>query len=324
MPLLAVAALLALAPATARASVEHPVLYQGPDQKPGGVPVMMIGWGAIKFLNKYLYIECATEELGYGVNETEPGGSTERAYGAIQQWSAQSTANWRTFTEPTVGCTAGGPLIGGVGQVVVAAEPPEELSTERATVNQQERLAVGRPPVRRELGLPWRQEAEATETLEGPLWFLRTGIAETNRTEFEAEEANAGIPTEQRTGCDPNPTDTEIVRKPGFETERETELALRPAPQGCIHLTVWVPALGLAVPIQGSLEPRVIDGPPRTPLVASRAEFEGGSPTEGRSKERNERHLESAALGPWYVETRVPIKGFVFATGVTTQVIGLR
>jgi hypothetical protein len=324
MPLLVMAALLALVPAAARASVEHPVLYEGGEQKRNGVPVMIIGWGAIRLLNRYLDIECATDELGYGVNETEPGGSADRAYGEVQQWSAESNANWANFHEPSEGCTASGPLLGGFGPVVVAAEPPEELGTELATVNQQERLAIRRPPVRRELGLPWRQEAQGTETLDGPMWYLKTGIAETNRTEIEAEEAKAGTPTERRTGCYPSPPDTEIVRRPGFETERETELALRPAPQGCIHLTVWVPGLALAIPIQGSLEPQAVDGPPKSPLVASRAELVGGSPTEARSLERNERHLESAAFGPWYVQTVVPIHGFPFLSAVAAESLGLR
>jgi hypothetical protein len=88
--------------------------------------------------------------------------------------------------------------------------------------------------------LPWRQEAQGSENEARQTFFwLKTGIAPTERQKVEEEEAAAGVPTERRTGCYHNPPTEVLVRKPGYTTsEKEEETVLRPTPRGCIGLTL--------------------------------------------------------------------------------------
>jgi hypothetical protein len=133
----------------------------------------------------------------------------------------------------------------------------------------------------------------------------------TEKEETKAEEAAAGVPTELRTGCYHHPQDSEIVREPGFVEARETEEQMRPAPRGCVRLDLVSSEIGMETTIQGTLEPRVLDGA-RNGLTPSKGELEGGcssgcSETERRSSERNGRQLESP-FGPVYARTQLPFK----------------
>jgi hypothetical protein len=102
------------------------------------------------------------------------------------------------------------------------------------------------------------------------------------------------------------------VREPGFASTKETELALRPVPKGCISVTIVAPEAGVELPFQGTLEPRIVDGV-TTGLTPSRGELEGGfvgSATEvpsERSSERNERYL-SSVFGRGYTKSEIPMK----------------
>jgi hypothetical protein len=161
--------------------------------------------------------------------------------------------------------------------------------------------------------LPWRQESFGEQNAESERrFFLRTGIARTERSEVEAEEAAVGVPTERRSGCYRTPPFTEIVREPGFASTRETELAQRPAPKGCISVNVVAPEAGVELVFQGTLEPELIEGHANG-LTPARWEFKGGFVGSGtelpseRSSERNERSL-SSVFGPGYARSQIPIK----------------
>jgi hypothetical protein len=308
---LAILLALALAPSSALGSPEHPQLNEGGVKKPGGRKVPVIGWGTLKLSNRTIgSAECAMTLTDDVFNATEPAASTERAYGEVLVWSATSFMN-TSGGELSARCRSSSGF-----NLYAVAEPAPELSTEMARVGGQERLVI--KGVRRSNpALPWRQEAEGTEgaASEKTFW-LKTGIATSGREAVEAEEAAAGVPTESRSGCYPNPPVTEVLRTPGFLSERETELTLRPAPQGCVRVTVMWPELGLEMPVQGTLEPEVVNGV-RNGLSPSSATFKGGFigpetevPSE-RSSERNARHMESS-IGPWYVKSPIPTKGLGF------------
>jgi hypothetical protein len=151
------------------------------------------------------------------------------------------------------------------------------------------------------------EESEGTENTETRVktFYVKTGIAAKTeeRLQVEEEEALAGVPTERRTGCYHFPAVTEVVRQPGFQSSRETELALRPAPQGCIKVTLIAPEIGLEYPFEGSLEPEAVNGT-RNALNPSVAFFKGGfiGTEVEKSSERNERALRSIA-GPAYAKS---------------------
>jgi alpha-tubulin suppressor-like RCC1 family protein len=296
---------------------EHPQLYVGAEKKRGGVQVGEFGWGTLTLSNRHLPpLTCVNLLFGDVVNETEPGGNFERAYGEILEWTATAFGN-----------TSGGELgakcksTSGL-EAWVTVEPPLEKQYERVTLAEgpeagSERLAI-RQVRRRPPTVPWRQEAYGEQNANSERhFFLRTGIATTERTQVEAEERVAGVPTERRTGCYRFPAVTEIVRAPGLGSARETEPALRPVPRGCISVTVVAPQAALEVPFQGTLEPEIVDGA-KSGLDPSRGEFKGGSigaeteiPSE-RSLERNERYLMSV-FGPAYTTSALPIKEIGFA-----------
>jgi hypothetical protein len=199
------------------------------------------------------------------------------------------------------------------------AEPEPEKEYERATLVEgtesgSERLVI-KQARRRLQSLPWRQEAVGEQTAESERrFFLRTGIATTSeRARVESEEAVAGVATERRTGCYHFPPFTEIVREPGFASGKETELAVKPAPRGCISVNIIAPEAGLEIPFQGTLEPEITNGT-KNGLSPSHAELKGGfigSQTEvpsERSSERDERYLISP-YGRGYAKTGIAIKG---------------
>jgi hypothetical protein len=137
------------------------------------------------------------------------------------------------------------------------------------------------------------------DTAHEPSFFLRTGIASTERAEVEAEEAQAGVPTELRTGCYPFP-ETEPARlRPGYVEESEEFTRLRPDPEGCVQVNMIAPEAGVEQTFQGTLEPRVVNGAHNC-LSPSRAELRG-------TEERSAYHLESD-FGPALASTMAPIK----------------
>jgi hypothetical protein len=191
--------------------------------------------------------------------------------------------------------------------------------------NPTERLVIAGPfgtaPSHREPpDLPWLEEAEGTENTETrqKFFFLKTGVAisPTERAEVQAEEAAAGVPTERRTGCYHNPPLTEIVRAPGYTSARETELALRQGPKGCVNLNFIAPAAGVEIPCTGTLEPEMVNGT-HNGLLASNTNFKGGfiggvgTEVREKSSERNERQLECGnGYGPGYLRSIEPVKRF--------------
>jgi hypothetical protein len=246
------------------------------------------------------------------MNETEAAGAPERAFGEVLSLSASGYAN-----------TAGGEASARCksstwAQAWATAEPPPHLATAPATVNGAERRVAQGPfggiaSHREPPSLPWRQEAFGEQGAESERrFFLRTGIATTERSGVEGEEAAAGVPTERRSGCYRTPPFTEIVREPGFASTRETELALRQAPKGCISVTIVAPEAGVELPFQGTVEPLIVNGNTNG-LNASRGELKGGFVGSGtevpseRSSERNERYLTSV-FGRAYTKSEIPLK----------------
>jgi hypothetical protein len=300
----------------AQGSPEHPLLYVGGEKHKGGTKEPIVGWGTIKLTNRTLgFIECVNLVYGDDVNETEPGSNpaTERAYGEILEWTGTSFSN-SSGAELSGRCKTGNGL-----EAWAAVEPELEKTLTHVMISTEgretERLAIRQ--VRREIpSVPWRGEARGTE-ISGTIFnWVRTGIALTERTEVEAQEASVGIPTERRTGCYPQPPLTEIVHEPGFTTQRESELQVKRAPVGCIRVDIVAPELGIETPFQGTLEPEATNGA-KNGLTPSKGEFKGGfvgGPTEipsERSSEKNEYYLQSA-FGPGYTKTILAIKELGF------------
>jgi alpha-tubulin suppressor-like RCC1 family protein len=301
---------------TYNAPWEHPLVYVNSERASNHSKVPFFGWGAMALSNRVLgTLRCTSLLFGVAMNETEAAGGFDRAYGEVLSWSSSASIN-SAAREPSARCTSST-----LPEAWAVAERPAHLATASATVNGTERLVVegrlgGTGSHREPPSLPWRQEAYGEQTAGSERrFFLRTGIATTEKSEVEAEEAAAGTPTERRSGCYRTPAVTEIVHEPGFASARETELALRPAPKGCISVTVVAPGDGLEVPFQGTLEPVLVRG--QTPLAPSHGEFRGGfigsegeAPSE-RSSERNERYL-SSVFGPGYTKSEIPIKAVGF------------
>jgi hypothetical protein len=302
-----------MAPA-AQASPEHPQLFVGGEKKKGGSKVALFGWGAIKISSRATgESECGNLVFGSLQNETEPGASTERAYGEVLEWTATghiSTAGKELQAE----CVSSSGLI-----TWAAVEPELEELLEDAKIGGVERIVIHK--VRRfSPSVPWREEIQGAETEGKEKFWIKTGIATTERSAVEREEATAGIPTESRTGCYHDPAVTELTRKPGFVTEKETELAVRPSPPGCIRLDFVSPEIAFETPFQGTLEPELTNGS-KNALTPSTLTFLGGSinqsseaeheSTEERSSERNRRELVSA-FGPYYYKSLIAQKLFGF------------
>jgi hypothetical protein len=318
---------LALVPASALGSPAHPRLIAGGEEKRVEKAVPALGWGSVILSNHALgFLECATPFIAEATNETEPGGEGNsekvRAYGKVLSWSATSYMN-----------PAGGELNSHCKDTAGfntwrTQEPGLRESTEKVTVEGQSRLAISQLE-REPVGTPWAQEAQGEEITSGPNFWLTTGMAlpvagtelehlnterskeNTEKEEAKAEEAAAGVSTELRTGCYHYPALTEIVREPGFVEARETEPHLRPAPHGCVRFGFVVPEVGLETPVQGTLEPKVVNGV-HNGLTPSHGELFGGCDvacSEGseRSSERNARALTSA-FGPMYVRTQLNMK----------------
>jgi hypothetical protein len=288
----------ALAPPAAQASAEHPrFLWNGEERLPNRPAVATISWGLMQVKTLELgTLECVNLAFGTDFNNTEPGRAGQgtesiRAYGEVLGFGAASYLS-ASAAEPNPHCKSSTGFL-----AWFTAEPPPQVSTEVATrINgaPTERLVVQGPlgetaSHREPSTMPWLQEAEGTENAETKVkrFWVKTGIAAsaTERAEVEAEEAAAGVPTERRTGCYRFPEFTESVREPGFTAGRETELALRPAPRGCIKATLVASEVGVEVPLEGTLEPEEINGA-RSGLSSSTGDFEGES-------ERNERALRS-------------------------------
>jgi hypothetical protein len=193
-----------------------------------------------------------------------------------------------------------------------------------------ERVVIEHPVHRHTPGVPFREEAVGADTEGKEKFWVKTGIAKspTERSAVEAEEAGAGVPPERRTGCYHNPPLTEITRKPGFVTEKETELAVRPAPEGCIRLDWVSPEIAFETAFQGTLEPEWTNGA-RNSLTPSSLVYSGGfinrtteaehESSEERSSERNERQL-TTALGSMYYKSGLAQKVFGFLREELVQI----
>jgi hypothetical protein len=331
----------------AYASPEHPRLFSGAAEQIAGRERSLMGWGTLSLTNRPLKeLECVNVDFGELANETEPGGEGNsekvRAYGKILEWTATGHSS-QSFTKLSSICNES------EGYIAWAAVEPElNLVFEKAKVKEPgtepERLVI-KEVMRHNPSLPWAQETKGEETANGPLFWLRTGVAmplagtellhgvncgtkectersaeKTEKEQTVAEEAVAGVPTERRTGCYHHPELTELVREPGYSRPHETELAVRPAPQGCIRFDFVIPQIAFETAVQGSLEPEWKNGA-KNALSPSKMEYRGGfinrtkeseiESTEERSSERNERYLTSA-FGPFYYRSPIPTKLFGF------------
>jgi hypothetical protein len=333
---------------------EHPRLFESAECKTNGVKVPFIAWGRISLENTTLgNLECVNLFYGYDSNETEPGGNSEKskAYDEILQWNASGFLT-SEMKEPLAKCkstsgletwaTAERPLHGELGE----AGNLNGASTERLVTTGVPGSFTGgigtyglghwrgRHSTELPLGegsrgtgtyherpsLPWRGESEATENVRSGLeeFWLRTGIAATERAEVEAEEAAAGTPTELRTGCYPQPETERVTRHPGFGVTSEEFTALRPDPDGCVQINLIIPELGVETVFQGTVEPNVVRGT-KSCLTASRAELQG-------TEERHGYHLESI-FGPGFTANHhsesIPIKecGFAAQQFLTLRVL---
>jgi hypothetical protein len=270
-------------------------------------------------------LECVNLAFGTDFNDTEParaGQGTEfiRAYGEVLGLSATSYVS-ASGLEPLPHCKSSTGFV-----AWFTAEPPPQVSTEVANnINgtPTERLVISGPfggtASRREpSSMPWLEEAEGTENTETHVkaFFVKLGVAANTeeRVEVEREEAEAGVPTEVRSGCHHQASFKEVVREPGFESKRETELALNPAPRGCIKVTLVAPEVGVEVSFEGTLEPEEVNGA-KNGLDPSKGTF-GGKPSEfiGTEteieqvpSERNGRMLMSV-MGPAYPKSITAIK----------------
>jgi hypothetical protein len=309
--LIAAAAIPFAAPQVVEASLAHPRLVVSGEQTRPERKVPIVGWGTVRLTSRVLpAIDCVNLFYGDLYNATEPGGAGNsedvRAYGEVLQWTATGHMN-AIGGELSARCRTSS------FNAWAAAEPGLEKQYERVTIGEgtesTERLAIKQ--VKRELpSVPWNQEARGTEIGGSNTFFLTTGIAgdRTERANVEAEEAQAGIPTEHRTGCYPQPPFTEVVREPGVAEPRETELALRSDPKGCVRIDIISPEVGIEEPFQGTLEPKVLNGA-RNCLSPMKWELEGTE--EGH-------HMESVS-GPGYARTMIPIKECGFANLELTQ-----
>jgi hypothetical protein len=348
----AAAAACAWAPASTEAACvaqveipwEHPRLYAGNECKTTGVKVPFVAWGQVLLQNAVLgNIECVNLLFGYAANETEPGGNSERskAYGQIDQWSATGFLS-PAGTEPLAKCKdQQGLEVWATPERPLHVEPAVALNVNGAAT---ERLvAIGQPheftgpagtyglghwrgrhpPLgegsngtgnyRERASLPWQGESFATEsTAHERFFFLRTGIATTERAAVEAEEAEAGIPTELRTGCYPHPTTEKVALHPGYGEPTEEFTALRADPEGCMQVNIIAPEAGVEETFQGTMEPTIVPGAHNC-LTPSRAELHG-------TEERHGYHLESI-FGPGFPTSRIALKVCGFTS---LQTLGLR
>jgi hypothetical protein len=174
----------------------------------------------------------------------------------------------------------------------MCARPGAEGST--GTGNYRERAST-----------PWEVEARATESAERvPIFFLRAGIARTERAEVESEEAQAGTPTELRTGCYPNPETEKVTLHPGYAESTEEFTALRPDPEGCVQVNMIAPEAGVEQTFQGTLEPMALNGAVNG-LSPARVELRG-------TEEHSGYHLESY-FGPGFASSRNIFKAWGFS-----------
>jgi hypothetical protein len=334
-PALGVAVVALVAPSGAFASAEHPkLIVNGEEKSTRAAKTVSIDWGQIQLKNRFLgSLECVNLVFGTNFNETEPGkagGGTEsvKAYGEVLGWTGASFTN-ASGLEPAPHCKSS------TGFVAWATpEPAPALNTVAAkeTATGTEHLFIrgafggGNGTKRIPPSLPWRGEGEGTENAEHVKTFwLKTGIptSPTERATVEAEEAAAGVPPAHRSGCYHEPPFTEITRQPGYVSEKETELAVKPAPQGCIKVNIVAPEAGLVTPFQGTLEPEAVNGS-RNSITPSSGSFKGGfigtEPGVENSSEHNERAL-LGSFGPGYTRSITPIKeiGYLNSALITTK-----
>jgi hypothetical protein len=301
-----------------------------------------MAWGQYSFGNGTLgNFECVVLLYGYDANETEPGGQGNsdkvKAYDEILQANSSGFIT-REFREPLAKCkTTAGLEVWFTDERPLHGEPATALNINGAST---ERLVTaglpgeftggignyglgkwrGRHPnaepkgegstgtgtYRERSSTPWLGEAEATENAsKATEFFLRTGVATTERAAVEAEEAAAGTPESLRTGCYPNPETEKVTLHPGFGSTGEDFTALRPDPEGCVQINIIAPEEGLEQTFQGTMEPKAVNGT-RSCLTTSKAELKG-------TEERNGYHLESI-FGPAFFTTGVAIKECGFAS----------
>jgi hypothetical protein len=338
----------ATCPASLEHPIEHPRVFEGGECKTNGMKVPFYGWGEVMLQNAVLgNIECVNLVFGYGENETEPGGNSEKskAYGQIDQWSATGSLS-PAGTEPLAKCKdQHGLEVWATPERPLHVEPAVALNVNGAAT---ERLVtIGQPGhylgpagtfglghwcgrkrasavaegcngtgnYRERASTPWSVESQATENAERVgSFFLRTGIARTERAEVESEEAAAGTPTELRTGCYPHPATEKVTLHPGYAETTEEFTALRSDPEGCVQVNIVAPEAGVEESFQGTLEPPAQPGA-RSCLSGERVELRG-------TEERHGYHLESI-FGPGLFTTRLNIKGCGFTNQQLVRLLEL-
>ncbi|MHB8490772.1 MAG: hypothetical protein ACYDA6_00950 [Solirubrobacteraceae bacterium] len=240
--------LLGAMPLTAQASVASgsPEWYKNGQLASSGSHLPVFGDGFITFESsekepgvKELEIECMNILYGGISNE----GSPLRGHAQILEWWAMGHVQAAEHTEVSSLCRftyLGGPA----GEAWVTAERPLE-------VTQQEAIVCDSPNKK-------LTECEAT--------------GETERKEMIREVRRAPLTT---------PWNSELVvkgsttyAKIGVPTEAGKSCSEEPAPPGCMRLTILYPEINLQLPIEGSLEAKLVNGA-KNGLSPSELVFEG-------------------------------------------------
>jgi hypothetical protein len=282
----AILAMLAFTGLARAAAYEHPQFYSNAEKEPGGQHVPFFSWGTVRLENTELLAndtelaeseravsaECVNLMIGSTWNETEPGKTTERAYGEILEWTATGYA--KEGQEPGSRCRWSQGY-----ETWMGVEPPLSVKYELGQVAKggggtEERLVVSTnaekgakrlPPT-----VPWKWEATGELGSHGrETYKLKMGIGSSS--------------------CFPG---FEVTEQPNHTTEK----VYKAAPAGCVRMDLIIPAIGFEEELQGTLTFTLAPG------IHS-----GLTPTTAALEGAGSGSLESI-IGKWSVTTPIKLK----------------
>jgi hypothetical protein len=233
----------------------HPELYEngklGPEK---ATAQAQTGFGQLQFSSPQIggIAECVVLGFGAGWNE----GSPRRAIGQIFGWGAGGhiPAPTATSGELTSSCRAAS-----------ETNTPGSFMTDEGFIRSEANEKGEVEPKRRRLSVPWNAEAVCGIREEVDSSIIRVGVP------------NGEFPRPTKP-CPPASTlEPEKVEAEEHLKEREEKkgcYATDPAPEGCLRLTVVVPAAGLEAAFGGTLWAHELNGA-KNGLSASRWKLEG-------------------------------------------------
>jgi len=293
-----------VAPAASQAAIvnAHPKAFiNGEAPSKPGVHEPFIAWGTIRLKNASLgTLECVNLFFGANWNETEPEGTTEKAYGEILEWTATG------FTNKEGGALSSRCKVSTAGaEAYAAVEPPLQKTKEVATVEGSEKIVI--KEAKRDVpSVPWKGEGETSEIARHERFLLRVGMPQVSNASGTTGGGRHGE-------CYPGEEVTEI---PHTATSPTTEKIQIPAPSGCVRVNTIINDEALALHLEVEFQ-----GTQRT-LDTNSSSGNCLSPSKGEIKEAEAGTLESAA-GPGSTNSvegeQVPLKtcGFQNEEGLT-------